>query len=375
MLLIEDDDADAFLVDDLLHDSDLKCDLVRVRTIAEATGALDRVDCVLVDLGLPDAFGLSAVTTVLEQNPDLVLVVLTGLSDRARALDAVAAGAQDYLMKDEVTSGLLSRTIRYAIERQRAAEGTRELALAKRRQSENDRLARGLLPKPLVRGHRARVETCYRPAGSEARVGGDFFDAIELDDGRIRAIVGDVCGHGPDEAALGVALRIAWRTLILTGAAEDSILPALDRILRAERATDLFTTVCEMSFGSDGASVRVRLAGHPPPLVVSPAVGYLVGSPGPPLGVFDDARWPGVDNALEPGCSVLMYTDGIYEGHTGDGDDRLGLDGLAELVGVLAATVDGSVLLETLVERVQSLHGGPVPDDIAMLLITKAATG
>jgi serine phosphatase RsbU (regulator of sigma subunit) len=373
VLLIEDDDADAFLVDDLLNDSDLKCDLVRVRTIAEASGALDGVDCVLVDLGLPDAYGLSAVTAVLEQNPDLVVVVLTGLSDRARALDAVAAGAQDYLPKDEVTSGLLSRTIRYAIERQRAAEGTRELALAKRRQGENDRLARGLLPKPLVGGREAHVETCYRPAGLEARVGGDFFDAIELDDGQVRAIVGDVCGHGPDEAALGVALRIAWRTLILTGAPEDSILPALDRILRAERATDLFTTVCEMSFAADGTSVRVRLAGHPPPLVVFPAVRYLFGSSGPPLGVFDDARWPAVDHELEPGCSVLMFSDGIYEGHIGDGGVRLGLEGLAELAGGLATTVASGLLLETLVERVQTLHGGPVPDDIAMLLITKAA--
>lgn len=371
LLLIEDDDADAFLVDDLLTDSDLDCDLIRVRTLAEASGALDDVSCVLVDLGLPDAFGLSAVTTVLDQQPDVALIVLTGLTDRAKALDAVAAGAQDYLVKDEVTSGLLSRTIRYAIERQRAAEETRELALAKRRQDENDRLARGLLPKPLV-CRAATVDTCYRPAGLQATVGGDYFDAIELDDGRIRAIIGDVSGHGPDEAALGVALRIAWRTLILTGAPEDEIFPALDRILHAERTTDHFTTVCDLTFVAEGTSVRMRLAGHPPPLVVGPNVRYLRGTPGPPLGLFDDVQWPAVDNDLEVGSSVLMYSDGIYEGHTGDGNDRLGLDGLATLAGDLAKTVAPDSLLDALVEQVQSMNGGPVADDIAMLLITKA---
>lgn len=369
VLLVEDDDADAFLVDELLSDSDLKCDLLRVRSVAEASGAVGRVDCVLVDLGLPDAYGLSAVTALLEQNPDLVLVVLTGLSDRARALDAVAAGAQDYLLKDEVTAGLLSRTIRYAIERQRAAEGTRELVLAKRRQDENDRLARGLLPKPLV-WRAAQVRTCYRPAGLEAAVGGDFFDAIELDDGRVRAIVGDVCGHGPDEAALGVALRIAWRTLVLTAVDEDAILPALDRILRAERATDLFTTVCDLSFAPDGSSVRLRLAGHPPPLVVAPTVGFLAGKPGPPLGIIKEARWPETSVDLEPGASVLTYTDGIHEGRVGEDGERLGLAGLADLAGGLARSTAPDALLETLVERVQALHGGPVPDDIAMLLIT-----
>ena len=158
--------------------------------------------------------------------------------------------------------------------------------------------------------------------------------------------------------------------MVLTGADEDTIFPALDRILRTERKDDLFTTVCEMTFAADGASARVRLAGHPPPLVVAPTVAFLAGAPGPPLGVFPGARWPIVEHELESGCSILLYTDGIFEGHIDDGHDRLGLEGLAEVAGSLAATVDPGVLLEMLVERVQGLHGGPLPDDIAMLLIT-----
>ena len=84
-------------------------------------------DCVLLDLGLPDAQGLEALRLVLEAAPNLAVLVLTGLADEFRGMEAVASGAQDYLVKGNIDGELLRRAIRYAVERKRADESMRRL--------------------------------------------------------------------------------------------------------------------------------------------------------------------------------------------------------------------------------------------------------
>ena len=73
-------------------------------------------------------------------------------------------------------------------------------------------------------------------------------------------------GHGPDEAALGVHLRVAWRALVLAGVPDDHILVALSRLLEAESAGGIFVTVCDLTIDRD-LGLTVRVAGHPPPLL------------------------------------------------------------------------------------------------------------
>ena len=85
----------------------------------------------------------------------------------------------------------------------------------------------------------------------------------ETPDGRVRAVIGDVMGHGPDEAALGVHLRVAWRTLVLHGAPDETILTSMSRLLSAESSTGgRFVTACDLTIDTDLA-VTLRVAGHP----------------------------------------------------------------------------------------------------------------
>src|SRR4051794_30054678 len=134
------------------------------------------------------------------------MLVLTGLSDTARGLEAVAAGAQDYLVKGRVDGELLARSIRYAVERRRAELVQDELRTARHTAEESARLERGLLPRPIVSDSRVRVATGSRPGRARALLGGDFFDVVQTPDGTLHAVIGDVCGHDPDAAALGVCL-------------------------------------------------------------------------------------------------------------------------------------------------------------------------
>ena len=220
VLLIEDDDADALLVEELLLDAAAPIALRRARSLAEAKSLLPHVTCVLLDLGLPDTGELQelrGVRWLAEHMPQLAVVVLTGVADEHLGAEAVRAGAQDYLVKGQVDGALLNRVIRYAIERLRSEEVQRQLREAQIYARENSRLERGLLPSPLLSDPRLTVATQYRPGGGQMLLGGDFFDVVEVADGWVHTVVGDVCGRGPEEAALGVCLRVAWRTMVLAG--------------------------------------------------------------------------------------------------------------------------------------------------------------
>jgi serine phosphatase RsbU (regulator of sigma subunit) len=380
LLLVEDDDGDAFLVTELLEDADV--DVTRARSVAEALALLGSAlhpDCVLLDLGLPDAAGLDALTGVREAAPGIALVVLTGDVDRARGLAAVAAGAQDYLSKSQVDEDLLDRSIRYAVQRSHAESVSRSLRDAARAAEENRRLERGLLPTLLVHDPRLSVGARYLPGRRRALLGGDFYDAVQSADGVVHALLGDVSGHGPDEAALGVCLRIAWRTLQLAGAAPDHVVSVLEEVLIHERHDeDAFATMCMVEMDVARGTLGIRLAGHPSPIVVDSAGGATVVDDlhrRPPLGVAWGVQAPLVQRDLAAGDSVVLYSDGLTEGWAAAGGrERLGDEALCAVASAQARRLplwreDPVSLIDATIAAVQDANGGPLADDAAMLVI------
>ena len=315
ILLVEDDDGDALLVEELLAVSGAHVAIVRAQTLAEARREkLEQVDCVLLDLDLPDAQGLAALHTLKADRVDLSVLVLTGFDDERRGVAAVAAGAQDYLVKGQIDGHGLARAVRYAVERRRAEETRQQLEVARLHAEENARLERGLLPAPLVSDPALRLSAHYRPGRLRALLGGDFYDAVQDPDGTVHAVIGDVSGHGPDAAALGVCLRIAWRALVLGGSRPEELLPTLQRVHEAERHFSwMFTTLCMATIAPDRGSVAIRLAGHPPPLLIADGriAALEPAHSEPPLGVVEDATWSALEHPLSGDWSLLLYTDGL----------------------------------------------------------------
>ena len=374
VLVVEDDLGYAVLVEEFLAESGEPIRVVVASNLDEASLIVPGdVACVLLDLGLPDAQGLEALDRILKAAPDVAVVVLTGRADRDLALRAVAAGAQDYLTKDEVDTANLARSIRYAVERKRAVESARKLLATDLVAAERDRLERGLLPRPLVHDPGLAWASRNRPAGGSLMLGGDFFDAVEMEDSRVRMVIGDVCGHGPDEAALGVALRIAWRSLVLAGVEDDAVLHHVESILKVERgATELFVTMCDLTIGADRRSMSLRVGGHPLPLLVSPHLSSLaVAKPGVPLGVLDDPEWPTTNLSLPPGWALLMYTDGLVEGRNSRGQRGWSDDGLAGGCAALWSTANLGSLADQLIIVAEAANGGPLDDDVAVLLLAE----
>jgi DNA-binding NarL/FixJ family response regulator len=167
VLLVEDNDGDALLIESLIAASQAgtllrpTARVHRVSRLSDAFAAFAEHQCdvVLLDLGLPDSIGLHAVRTIRAVAPAIPIVVLTGLDDETAAVEALRAGAQDYLPKDTVTGDLVLRAVRYAMERKSTEDevararwlaGIGETALAIRHEVNNP-LASLLLNVELLR--------------------------------------------------------------------------------------------------------------------------------------------------------------------------------------------------------------------------------
>lgn len=382
VLLVEDDEDDAILVADLLETWP-EFRLEAVTSVEEAGARLTRNDvhCVVLDLNLPDAVGFEALERLLAHDAGVAVVVLTGDADGQRGAAAVAAGAQDYLVKGQIDADTLVRAIRYAIERRSSERWRQEVAVVRALEAENARLQRGLLPAPILHDRTVGLATAYRPGQRRQLLGGDFYDVVQTPDGTLHAMVGDVCGHGPDEAALGVRLRMAWRTLVLAGAPAEGLLATLDRLLGHERDDEaVFTTLVQVSVAPGLRSAAVRLAGHPPPMLLGPGGARLTSecASGPALGLeAGGGPWPCTEIPLEAGWTLVLYTDGLFEGRASGGRQRLGIEGLTELLagGATAGRATDDDALQRLITEVERRHGGALSDDVAILALHGAAQG
>jgi serine phosphatase RsbU (regulator of sigma subunit) len=375
-LLVEDDAGDAFLVRELLAEVQAPVDLSVVSTVAEATAALAGVDCVLLDLDLPDASGLRALQMLLTARPHVAVCVLTARSEERIGEEALAHGAQDYLVKSRVDGVALERAIRYAVERRRAEDSALRLRESELRQAESSRLERGLLPHPLIDEVAVELRGFYRAGREMGVLGGDFYDAVQTGPQRISVLVGDVCGHAAEEAALGVELRVAWRALTLAGTGDDQLLTTLERILVSERRADeIFATLAMVTVDVEHGRATVRTAGHPPPLLVDGAsVTPMPIAPSVVLGLLPGSRNEPTDIALPQGSwGILTYTDGLIEAR--DNGDWLGTDGLCRMIEeYIAGGGHLAALPEWLVAEAERRNGGPLADDVAMLLLTGRGT-
>jgi serine phosphatase RsbU (regulator of sigma subunit) len=376
LLLVEDDRADAVLVEDLITDAVTDIQVVWAKSMADAERELvsARPDCVLLDLHLPDASGIDALNRIADLDATVPIVVLTGLNDEYFGASAVAAGAQDYLVKGRVEPEMLRRALLYAIERKRAELIAADLHATQLRARENALLERGLLPSPLLlENPGVDIVARYRPSREDALLCGDFYDVVQTPDRIVHVLIGDVAGHGPHEAALGAALRIAFRALTFAGVHGVEMMRQLERVLYSERTgTGIFATVLSLEISPDSPRVSVIRAGHPAMLLQAGGTVEWVEPPGGPALGLHTGDWPQEEVELREGEGLLLLTDGLYEGYAGEGTRRLGEDGLLALARAHADR-PGPAFVDALINGAQELAQprGGLTDDIAVLRLER----
>jgi anti-sigma regulatory factor (Ser/Thr protein kinase) len=207
----------------------------------------------------------------------------------------------------------------------------------------------------------------YRPSERLAQVGGDWYDAIMLPDGRVGLVIGDVVGHGIGAATMMAELRAALRAYAMVE--PDSPAGAITSLnaLVASTHRRMVATLLYMVVDPEGGGVRFASAGHLPPLLMSQdgQAYFLAQRVGPPLGVEDHIRYEDFDSDFEAGSTLLLYTDGLVE-RRGEVIDT----GLARLSRSLASAP--RELDELCAHVLESAEGGSgVHDDTALVAVRR----
>jgi PAS domain S-box-containing protein len=235
------------------------------------------------------------------------------------------------------------------------------------------RLQAGLLPVEQFTRSGLRVASLYEPGEARLLLGGDFFDLTGSAD-VVSFVLGDVAGHGPEAAALGTFVRWAWNGMATAGIDPVTWLPVLNEIvLRRQGPAATFVTVVTGTIDLRERRMRFAVAGHPAPLVLAADVQQTHPHPGAPLGVLKNQQWLWHHVDLPSPWAVLLYTDGLVEGLAAPGStQRWGIAEVIDRLADLNRPYDvGSDFLHSLLSEAQKANGGPLADDVAVLLLAQ----
>lgn len=243
----------------------------------------------------------------------------------------------------------------HALERSRLYQREHDIAVS---------LQRSFLPAELPNIPGVQVAAHYLPAVERTLVGGDWYDCIELRDGRVVIVVGDIVGHGIEAATVMGQVRNSLRVIALQDEKPAVVLSELNQIVLGMGHGAMATLVYMLIDPRTGAT-RYASAGHPPPVVIDSDndAEFLEGGRSPPVGVEPSSAIPEGEIRLKPGSALLLYTDGLVERR-----DRNIDAGLTELLRTIASsTLEPPDLLPQLVGDL--IPPGSPEDDVAVLVL------
>lgn len=293
------------------------------------------VDVVITDVMMPHVDGLELIRWARQRYPEIVWIILSGLDTFNTAVEAIHLGAFDFLAKPpnlkeleiSLRNALAHRQLikekealhRSLEQRVLQLEGLCRILGDQAEQIRQDLrraeiIQRALLPQvpPAIRG--LSVHSLYRPGHF---VGGDLYDVIVVDEGKIAVYVADASGHGVSAAMLSVLFKQRLPKIIFPAAAVNpSVILAKinEELCRDVAAPGMFVTAVYCLIDTDKATVDIASAGHPPVhLVRASGKASLIERTGPALGLHADASFKEMHIDLRPGDRLFLYSDGLMD--------------------------------------------------------------
>jgi serine phosphatase RsbU (regulator of sigma subunit)/DNA-binding response OmpR family regulator/anti-sigma regulatory factor (Ser/Thr protein kinase) len=226
-------------------------------------------------------------------------------------------------------------------------------------------LQRSLLPERLPRHPRLDLAARYLPSGLAPQIGGDWYDALELDRDRTAVMIGDVVGHGVRAATTMSELRNALRAFAVEGHGPAAALHQLDRVVHATLGAGMVATVLFVVIDAAEGTVTLARAGHPPPALRSAdgTVRFLETTGTLPLGVDENVAATEAEYPIEPGDTLLMFTDGLVERRRES--ISVGFDRLCDAL--VSAPADVEAICDHVLQ--QTLGGQASDDDVALMAV------
>jgi serine phosphatase RsbU (regulator of sigma subunit) len=229
-------------------------------------------------------------------------------------------------------------------------------------------LQRMLIPPPPPEIPGVEIAAWYQPAEEIGRMGGDYYDFMQLAPGRWCFVMGDVSGKGLPAARYSAMAKYVLRSYVLEYESPLQAMILTNHALVTQMTGETFITLFCCIIDVEARSLRYVQAGHPPPVLSSLVreETRLLQSAGTPVGAFDDGHFEESEVMLDPGDTLVMYTDGMTEAH-----DRRELYGEERLEAIVTASsgLSAQKALDAVTEDLRSFTGGKLTDDVAIVVI------
>ncbi len=305
----------------------------------EALDVLERdgdVDMVLSDINMPQMDGLTLLEQIPKVDPDLRAVIISAYGDMKNIRVAMNRGAFDFIIKPidfEDFRVTIARTLSHMAMLRDALASRDKLVALQNELGVANTIQQSILPTQFPDDPDYQIDGHMIPARG---VGGDFFDVMRLDRGRVGLAVADVSDKGVPAALFMMLTRTLLKGAAIGGAGPGGVLKEVNRLLHEDNDTAMFVTVFYAIFDPGSGTLVYANGGHNPPLLVhgNGSSDILAQTGGIALGLLPDNDYAEQTVTLEPGEAVVMYTDGVTEAVNGEAEEF----GMDRLQGVFGAT-------------------------------------
>ncbi len=292
------------------------------------------IDMVVSDINMPRMDGLTLLDQIPNVSPDIRAIIVSAYGDMENIRTAMNRGAFDFVTKPVDFDDLqitIDRTLAH-IEEWREALSTRDKLVAL--QNELDvasKMQQSILPTAFPSGDAYHTFGTMEPARN---VGGDFFDLIRLEDGRVGLAIADVSDKGVPAALFMMSSRTLLKGSAIGLGQPGQVLTEVNNLLNEDDTTGMFVTMLYAVYDPKTSVLTYASGGHDPPLVVhadgSSELKELTG--GIALGVLGGFEYRQESFELAPGDTVCLYTDGVTEA-TNEQGELMGIEGIQALFG------------------------------------------
>jgi len=329
------------------------------------------IHLIISDMNMPEMNGMELIKKLRQGGSEVPIIILTSNNEISTAIDAINNGANDYLLKDENIQDTVILSVEKVIEKDRLKKQNLQLMadlVIKNERFEKERVLaskvqENILPAS-INFNGFDIGAFYRPSD---KVGGDFYDAWETNRA-LHFVIGDISGHGIASALLMAASKGMLNSLGQTMHTQMEIVTATNRMLcDILGGGGLFLSLVYASFIKQKNELQILSAGHNPVYLVSGDDIQVITSTGPVMGWDYDDYWELSRHPFNPGDSLFLYTDGLTEAKSKDGEEF----GENRLQGLFAGIERSSGLIEKVFKEASGFCSDNFSDDITMLMIRR----
>ena len=337
----------------------------------EKLNADPTIDMVLSDINMPKMDGLTLLQQLPDVDPNLRAVIVSAYGDMDNIRTAMNRGAFDFVTKPIDFDDLkitISRTLEHLAEWREALSSRDQLVALQNELSIASQLQQSILPAIPSETDGCEVSANMEPARN---VGGDFYDYFRLDN-QVGLVVADVSDKGIPASMFMMSSRTALKGAAIGVREPEMVLTEVNNQLQQDNPTFMFVTLIYALFNPDSGTLTYSIAGHDPPLLVSASgtVSELPLTKGVAVGIAPDVAYTQETVTLEPGDTVVLFTDGVTEAMNAD-NQQFGLSRLTEIFEGIPPQ-SAAAANEAVFEHVQNFAGdAPQSDDITCLTLRR----